>query len=86
MVNHLRFQHDVTFSSIFVFSVHRTACSRNDFGLTGQDRGLIPPLFYCLGAGLMPLLHGFVGKQACFLESLLSCRCHPYLFFLFMIP
>ena len=81
MVSRLRFQHDVTFSSIFVFSVHRTVCSRNDFGLIGQDLGLIPLLFYCLGAGLMPLLHSFVGKQTCFLESSLSCRCHPYLFF-----
>ena len=25
----------------------------------------MPPLFYCLGACLMLLLHGFVAKQAC---------------------
>ena len=33
--------------------------------LTGQDMGLLPPLFYCLGACLMLLSHGFVAKQAC---------------------
>ena len=32
--------------------------------LTGHNVGLRPPLFDCLGAGLMVLLHGFVAKQA----------------------
>ena len=27
--------------------------------------GLIPPLFYCLGACLVLLLHGFVANQTC---------------------
>ena len=33
--------------------------------LTGQDVGLIPPLFYCLGSCLVFLLHSFNAKQAC---------------------
>jgi len=33
--------------------------------LTGQDVGLMPPLFYYLGTCLMFLSHGFVAKQAC---------------------
>ena len=32
---------------------------------TGQDVGLIPPLFVLLGACLMLLLHSFVAKQVC---------------------
>ena len=32
--------------------------------LTGQDVGLMPPVFYCLGACLVLLTHGFVAKQA----------------------
>lgn len=35
---------------------------------TGQDVGLIPPLFYCSGTCLVLLLHGSVAKQICFLE------------------
>ena len=31
----------------------------------GQHVGLIPPMFYCFGAYLMLLSHGFVAKQAC---------------------
>ena len=34
---------------------------------TGQEVGLMPPLFYCLRARLVPLLQGFVAKQACFI-------------------
>ena len=33
--------------------------------LTEQDVGLMPPLFYCLGACLMLRLHGFLAKQTC---------------------
>ena len=33
--------------------------------LTGQDVGLMAPLFYCFGVRLVLLLHGFVVKQAC---------------------
>ena len=33
--------------------------------LPGQDMGLMPPLFYCLGVRLVLLLHGFVVRQAC---------------------
>ena len=29
---------------------------------TGQDVCLVPPLFHCLGAQLVLLLHGFVAK------------------------
>ena len=47
------------------FSVHRGACPRNHelTELTGQDVGLMPPLFYFLGACLMLLLHGFVASK-----------------------
>lgn len=31
---------------------------------TGQDVGLMPRLFYCLGACLMLLLHAFVSKAS----------------------
>ena len=55
------------FPYIFVCSVHRIACLRNHLltDPTGEDVGLIPQLFYCLGACLMLLLYGFVAKQAC---------------------
>ena len=33
--------------------------------LTGQEGGLTPPLFYCLGAYRVLLWHAFVAKQAC---------------------
>ena len=33
--------------------------------LTGQNLGLTPPLFYCLRARLMLLLHGFIVRQVC---------------------
>ena len=70
MVNHLRFQCIVTFPYVFVFSMCRETCPQNHelINLTGQDVGLIPPLFYCLGVCLMLLLHGFVVKIGCFLE------------------
>ena len=31
--------------------------------LTEQDVAVMPPLFYCFGACLLLLLHGFVAKQ-----------------------
>ena len=34
--------------------------------LTGQDVGLMSPVFYCLGACLVLLMHGFVAKRAWF--------------------
>ena len=51
----------------YYFLCVQRACPRNHelTELTGQDVGLMPPLFYCLGAHLMLLLHGFVAKQAC---------------------
>ena len=59
MVNHLRFQGNVTFLYIFGFGVCREACPRHHqlTDLLGQDVGLILPLFHCLGACLMLLLH-----------------------------
>ena len=43
-------------------------CSESTSQLTefsGQDMGLMPPLSYYLGACLVLLLNGFVGKKAC---------------------
>ena len=57
-------------STNYCFLCVQRACSR-DHELTefpGQDVGLMPPLFYCLGACLLPLLCGYVAKQTCFLE------------------
>ena len=42
---------------------HVLGISNTEF--TGQDVGLIPQVFYYLGARLMLLLHGFVAQQAC---------------------
>ena len=33
------------------------------YELTEQDVAVMPPLFYCFGACLLLLLHGFVAKQ-----------------------
>ena len=48
------------------FCVQR-ACPRDHWltDFTGQVVGLMPPLFYCFGACLVLLLHGFVAKKAC---------------------
>ena len=58
------------FPYIFVSSACRRMCPRTHSlaELTGQNVGLIPPLFYCFGTCLMLLLHGFVAKQTYFLE------------------
>jgi len=43
-------------------------CVYREHGLSelpGQDVGLRPPLFYCLGASLMILLCVFAAEQAC---------------------
>ena len=57
-------------STNYCFLCVQRACSR-DHELTelpGQDVGLMPLLFYCLGVCLLPLLRGCVAKQTCFLE------------------
>ena len=48
--------------------------------LTGQDVGLMPPLFYCLGTCLWHLFHSFVAKEAC-LVLWLSKPVFLFLFF-----
>ena len=70
------------FPYIFLFSACRRMCPRTHSlaELTGQNVGLIPPLFYCFGTWLMLLLHGFVAKQTYFLEWSLTYRSLPYFF------
>ena len=54
-----------TRSTDYCLCVQR-ACPRDHWlpELTGQDVGLMRPLFYCFGTRLMLLLHGFVVKHA----------------------
>ena len=55
---------------LFFMGAESMSCTRSHLltELTGQDVGLVSPLFYCLGACHMLLLHGFVIMQTCFLQ------------------
>ena len=79
---YLRSQYNEHLSVSYCFLCVQRACPRDHelTELTGQDVGLIPALFYCLGACLMFLLPGFVAKQACLVLWLSK----PAFFFLFV--